>query len=81
MDYKTLQDMNRSIIDGIDFSKYLNQTNDIEVIADLVGADYDGADFLPEEMEGFILDGFSDEEFGEYLEQRYGVKIKYWVAR
>ena len=77
------KDTNRNIkiLDQLDLYKYINKGDDLSTIMDLVQDAYEDGVFdewLTEEthefLQGWILNHISDEDFADYLTNRYGTK-------
>lgn len=47
MNWKELEKLNKEYLDTLDLDKYINISNDVQTIIDMIERDYDDRDFLP----------------------------------
>lgn len=75
MDYRELERLNKEYLDTLDLGKYINISNDVQTIIDMIENDYDDKDFLPSELEGCIFNHLGTEDIAYYLADRYGKHV------
>ena len=75
MDYRELEKLNKDYLDSLDLDKYINASNDVQTIIDMIEDDYDDKDFLPPELEGCIFNHLRTEDVAYYLADRYGKHV------
>lgn len=75
MNWKELEKLNKEYLDTLDLDKYVNVSNDVQTIIDLIERDYDDKKFLPPELEGCIFNHLGTEDIAYYLADRYGKHV------
>ena len=75
MNWKELEKLNKDYLDTLDLDKYINASNDVQTIIDLIERDYDDKEFLPSELEGYIFNHLGTEDIAYYLADRYGKHV------
>ena len=68
----------RAYFDTIDFLKFMSDEKCISVrdLMDALEEYYNYKDFLPAVFEGLLFNYTSEEEFANYLENRYGFRVR-----
>ena len=72
MEYRELERLNKEYLDTLNLEKYINISNDVQTIIDMIENDYDDKDCLPSELEGCIFNYLGTEDIAYYLADRYG---------
>ena len=80
MNYQELESINKKYLDTLDLAKYIQKTDDVETIIDMIKRDYDDRDDLPIELEGCIFNYLGAEDVAHYLANRYGKRVQEEVA-
>ena len=75
MNWKELEKLNKEYLDTLDLDKYVNASNDVQTIIDLIERDYDDKEFLPPELEGCIFNHLGTEDIAYYFADRYGKHV------
>ena len=75
MNWEELEKLNKDYLDTLDLDKYINASNDVQTIIDMIEYDYDDTEFLPSELEGCIFNHLSTEDIAYYLADRYGKHV------
>lgn len=76
MTYQELENINKKYLDTLDLTKYIQKTDDVETIINMIEKDYNGSDDLPTELEGCILNHLGTEDVAYYLANRYGKHVQ-----
>lgn len=75
MTWKELEELNKKYLDTLDFSEYVNVSNDVQTLIDMIEDDFDDKEDLPPELEGCIFNHLGTEDIAYYLAERYGKKV------
>lgn len=66
---------NLNFLDTIDMTPYLERSNNVENIMNMLEEDYDDTNKLPEELEGCLFNCITIDEFAAYLADKYNKNI------
>ena len=72
MTFKELEDLNIEYLDTLNLDKYMNASDDVKTIIDMIEDDYDGIEDMPIELEGCVFNYLDNEDIAYYLANRYG---------
>ena len=77
---KRLEEISKNFYDTIDFRQYIPERGEMplrELMSQLEDY-YDNhhPELLPEELEGYIFDVIDEEDFFQYLKERYGLMCR-----
>lgn len=68
--------VNMDYLDTLDLQPFLRQGQELYNIMGDIESEFMDDPNMPEELHGEVCNFLSEYEFGEYLTQRYGVKIR-----
>lgn len=72
MYYRELEMINKEYLDTLDLEKYINISNNVRTIMDMIENDYNNKSCLPPELEGYIFNHLGENGVAYYLADRYG---------
>lgn len=75
MDYRELKKLNKDYLDTLDLDRYVNASNDVQIIIDMIEYDYDNKECLPQELERCIFNYLDTEDVAHYLADRYNKHV------
>lgn len=75
MNYKELEDLNKRYLDTLNLDKYMNASDDVATIIEMIEDDYDDREDMPIELGGCIFNYLNAEDVAYYLANRYGKHV------
>ncbi len=75
-DFKEMMRKSMDFLDTLDLDKFIENENDVEEIMNAIEDEYDDTPILPDFLEGCVFNYLSENEFADYLADRYNKK---WV--
>lgn len=68
--------LNQDYLDTLDLEPFLHKGQELYYIVEEISEKFANDPNMPEELEGEVFNFLSDYEVGEYLAERYGVKVR-----